>query len=612
MIERGLTAGALLGLAALKGPSAPAPVTTEWLAAETHIEVERAGTAQIDQAFLLTIGKGGALHTLDVARAPGDDQVLAGAVLAFAVPRAENAPSGQLFETGTATWPPPGGVPLGVSAGPGGMLRLNVDATPGLSKGTFLFRVRYRKDLVGTGQLRREGGMVSLAWASPELDQGLDNVRCTFVLPTAPTAPRVGDASEATLEGGTMAFRLSRGTEHDQVELVRPHVARGESVTWKLRVDPRAFAGFGPAEPVTARAAPARPAWRAREIGLCCAIMVAFSALVIAKARRVQSQANDVAVPRPLVPWPLPARIALAGPSLALGALLQVSLDNPWWGTCLVLSAMALASYRRPRWLAVPRNPGRWLALTDEDAFCEIRPGSWLDASTTAGRIALVGSLAAVWLAAYAVSHVSTYAAHIIVFDSAVLVPIFGTGLRRDLPPDPLRDLGGVLGGMAHELRRRGIRVAAWARVAHGADRVDELRLLCRPRAAIDGFIGVEVGVVPTQGAGGRLDCPEILVRAVDASACHGAWKGLLPGWRWTAGRKARERVARIAPRLPTRAMTVALVERLVSQAAANVEQSLAADAPDQVASLSSQRRTSRSETSAPAPGSDSARSRAS
>jgi hypothetical protein len=321
---------------------------------------------------------------------------------------------------------------------------------------------------------------------------------------------------------------------------------------------------------------------QASRVWFFCGLMVVFSGLVALKARRVRQEAQGRATPRALVPLPALVRALLAGPFFAAGASLQWALDNPWWGTLLVAAAMALATHRRPHWICRPRGAGRWLPLTDQEAFEEERSGtrgSWLDGSTTAGRVGLCGVLLGCGAIAYLVSRTSNYGAWLALFDTAALMPIFATGLRRDLPPDAFGSTP-ALARMARELRKRSdLRVVAWARLPHGGLRFDELRLLCAPRSARAGLVGVEIGLTPIQGGGGRLDCPEILVRVREASPCHRAFASLLSGHRWVPGRRADETVAAVKPLLPTTSMTVALAERLLQCAGAG-EVAAQLDAP--------------------------------
>jgi hypothetical protein len=209
-------------------------------------------------------------------------------------------------------------------------------------------------------------------------------------------------------------------------------------------------------------------------------------------------------------------------------------------------------------------------------------------------------ALAACGAIAHVASRSSAYAGWLVLLDSAVLLPIFGTGLRRDLPPDPVRGLGPTLGRMARDLRKKsGLRVVAWGRVGADDDRIDEVRLLCVPRLARKGLNGIEIGLVPANGAGGRVDWPEILVRATQASPCHRALAALMPDRRWTPGRKPQEMVTSLRPALPSRAMTVALARRLV--AAVQLEASVVplSSGKTEAMSAGSDERTSNASTSA-------------
>jgi hypothetical protein len=168
----------------------------------------------------------------------------------------------------------------------------------------------------------------------------------------------------------------------------------------------------------------------------------------------------------------------------------------------------------------------------------------------------------------YSVSRVSAYHAYLVAFDATVLLAVFGTGRVADLPPHPIAGPGLRLGRIARQLRARAcIRAVAWARLPDGGSAFDELRLLCAPKVPLRGFVGVEVGLVALMGVGGCFYLPEVLVRVIDASPCHEAFRKLRPGARWLRGRRAEERVMSLAPRLPTMPMTAALAIRLVEHA---------------------------------------------
>jgi hypothetical protein len=53
-----------------------------------------------------------------------------------------------------------------------------------------------------------------------------------------------------------------------------------------------------------------------------------------------------------------------------------------------------------------------------------------------------------------------------------------------------------------------------------------------------------------------------VIVRALDGSPAH---RALAPDVAWTRGRKSEERVAIVRPKLPTRAMCLALVRELTA-----------------------------------------------
>jgi hypothetical protein len=299
-------------------------------------------------------------------------------------------------------------------------------------------------------------------------------------------------------------------------------------------------------------------------------LLFGFSLLVGIKARQVAQHARGSATPRPLVPLPTSLRVLLGGPALAGGVALQLRLDDPRWGTLAVLSALALASYRRPLWRRAPRGPGQWLLLADGEAFAESLPakGAWLDAGTVGGRVLLLAALSGAAALTYWVARASTYHAYLVAFDATVLLAVFGTGRLADLPPHPIAGPGPRLGRIARQLRgRAGIRAVAWARLPDGGDAFDELRLLCAPKVPLRGFVGIEVGLVAVTGAGGLFYLPELLVRVIDGSPSHDAFRNVRPGARWLRGRRAEERVMTLSPRLPTLVMTAALALRLVEHA---------------------------------------------
>jgi hypothetical protein len=556
---------------------------THVMSDDIHVEVERSGAAVIDHAITMRV-HGGPLRSFDLVGVDADAAPLPDATVISAQ------------SEGLLGLP----IPLSVSLRPDGALRINVDSPRGVMRGLFLFHVRYRTNLLAKERVERDGAMLRIRWTGPSFPDGIDNARCTFVLPSAPTEPRVGQApalgteGAADLaddeEGASFLSTFKRWPDRDELELVRLHMARGEAVTWSLRVDPRALGQTGDPRLRVPPPAPPRPLVpepaRVPLAALASGLMLVFSTLVGIKARQVAraTQAAGVKM-RPLLPIGTSLRILFAGPLFAAGVVSQLALEDPRWGTGLVLLSMALSTYLHPKWRPEPRGPGQWLPLSDEEAFAPpLRPRhAWLDASTRGGAIGLVFGVALCLAAAYFVRPLSSYVAYVILFDGAILFPLFGTGRRSELPPDPIAGPGFHLFPIARGLRKlEQVRTSACARLLGGSTRFDELRLLAAPRLPRRGFLGIEIGCAPFQGSGGFIQLPEILVRVIDGSPCHEAFVRLFPQKRWVRGRKADERVAIVCPRLPTTRMTIALAARLLDHARdPQAPRSLRPPAPD-------------------------------
>jgi hypothetical protein len=568
-----ILAGGCLGLALwLSASPAAAWIETHVVSDDVRVEIARSGLATIDHAITMHV-KGGPLRSFDLALADAELSPLEGTVISAQTDGVLGLP-----------------VPLTVTQRPDGALRVNVESTKGLSRGAFLFHVRYSKSLLSHDGVRRDGAMLRVAWVGPVWQEGLDNAKCTFVLPAAPTEPRPpgvgakGDPNEDgdDSEAGIFISEVKRSADRDEIELVRPHVARGEAVRWSVRVDPRALRDVSdprlrpPPVPPTPELVPAEK--RFAYGGAAGTLLFGFSLLAFCKVRQVKRYAKErntspdhasigTIEPRALIPIRASLRVLFSGPALAFGVAMQLRLDDPWWGTWLVFLAMALVCHLPPAVRRSPRGPGRWLPLGDTEAFAKAPPvkGAWLDAGTRTGFVVFSLSLLGLAGLAFAAARVSTYNAYLVVFDGAVLFALFGTGSVRDLPRHPVFGPGPTLGRMARSLRRlRAVRVIAWARLPEGSNQFDELRLLAVPKVPLRGFTSIEVGLVGVTGAGGFIYLPEVLVRVVDTSPCHEALLRLLPGLQWLRGRRGDERVASLKPRLPTIAMTAALVSRLI------------------------------------------------
>ncbi|WP_437659412.1 hypothetical protein [Sorangium sp. So ce1182] len=363
---------------------------------------------------------------------------------------------------------------------------------------------------------------------------------------------------------------------------------------------------------------------RSRTVYLAAGVVLfaIYSALVALKAREHERLARAAGVaPRPLVPIPLAPRAALAGLALVAGVALELLLRDGTAGAALVAAATALAAHRTPRPERAGgalRRPGKWLPVAEAEAFREpprVR-GVYLDVTTRAGKALLVALLAALGGGVYAVARVSPYHAHLLALDATALLAIFCTGRLAELPADPAARPVAFLRDVARRVRRslrvpasadlrapkasasaaaapkgpagaaakvpgaaaratasaaaRGaaaateLRVVGRLRIPDGSPDADELRLGLSPRAALPGFVAIEVGVVYAPGAGGAIGLPEVLLRVAPGSPCERAVERLASSGRSSRGRRPGERVLAFTPRLPTARMTAAIAAALV------------------------------------------------
>ena len=162
-----------------------------------------------------------------------------------------------------------------------------------------VFVLRYRTDLRARGLLERDGALVAIRWVGPVWNDGFDNGRVLFVVPSAPTPPRAleeadpGDEGEAVLTPRFLS-EIRRTSTQDEVELLRTYLPKGEAATWAIRVDQRALDPLPlpeqaapetstPAVPAVART----PLERSQLIGAAGVLFVLYSLLCLLKARQV-------------------------------------------------------------------------------------------------------------------------------------------------------------------------------------------------------------------------------------------------------------------------------------------------------------------------------------
>ncbi|WP_437285802.1 hypothetical protein [Sorangium sp. So ce406] len=444
--------------------------------------------------------------------------------------------------------------------------------------------------------------------------------------PDEPRVDEAGDAAGSDALGAPMTLStLRRALDKDELELLRPYAPKGEPIRWAVRADARAFqpapAAATPGADGIGRLADAAAASPDRSRTLYIAAGVAlfalYSALVALKAREHERLARAAGVaPRPLVPIPLAPRAALAGLALVAGVALELLLRDGTAGAALVAAATALAAHRTPRPERAGgalRRPGKWLPVAEAEAF-RAPPrarGVYLDVSTRAGKALLVALLAALGAGVHALAGASPYHAHLLALDATALLAIFCTGRLAELPPDPAARPVAFLRDVARRVRRTlkapasaapaaskapagaaakaaagatarapagaaakaparaaagatELRVVGRLRIPDGSPDADELRLGLAPRAALPGFVAIEVGVVYAPGAGGAIGLPEVLLRVAPGSPCERAVERLASSGRSSRGRRPGERVLAFTPRLPTARMTAAIAAALV------------------------------------------------
>ena len=558
---------AAAGLALVSG-HAHAWVESEVRSHVATIDVDRAGRAVVTEDLNLAV-RGGPLPDIELSGVDLDAEPLPGATVSSVSGSKADIPV----------------TPLLLEKRDDGTLRIEVDRDKGLRTGVYTFHFQYRTDLLKRDLIRREGNEVLVRWVGPRFNQGIDSARVVFRLPAGPTPPVLPDADTSSGRvddgdalGGVFIGNLHRLADKDELDIVRPHVSRGEPVLWRVRVSAKAFDAFAnpqpPAhaeKPATARALALGTAAQPRqrlEWWLCAALTALAYAFAVAGKWRYFSALCGTrgATAQALLPLPIGLRAAASGTSLAAAFVAAAWFDQATLGAALLVLAMALASQLALPAKVVLRGPGQWLPLSEAEAFARVTsvaPGRWLDAGTWVG--ACVFGLASVLLSvgAWFLYARAPYQALLLLLGSACLLPLFFTGRAAQLPADLATQPRALLASLCKRLRRAdGVKVVPWARIPEGIHEPDELRLLVQVPGAVRGLLGIEIGVEYGAGGGRSAAAPFVLVRAREGSLAVSALPREVP---WTRGRKADERAAVLRPRLPTQAHC----ERLVLELAA-------------------------------------------
>lgn len=423
-------------------------------------------------------------------------------------------------------------LPLLVERTASGALRLEIDHDRGVRAGSYLFAVRYRTNLVAAQRLRKRGGAIEASYVGPRLPDGVDGARMIFRLPASSVAPALPATApnEPDPTFGVLLGEVRRTPQADEIELIRSHVARGEPVLWRIEASPRAFPTLFAAtevagSPVHSLTAPSVPQKRRTSPWVFVAIVsgVAFASVVAVKTLLFGRACSLVAAkPRALVPLPAAVRALLSGVALAVSIHSGAVLGEPLVAALALLLAVVTSALGMPRRERRPRGPGRWLPISEADAFtAPVRalPGAWLDSGTLRGFGALALSFGVFVAGALFELGRSPYHAFFVLLSSVVLLPVFFTGRASDIVADRVafsrrfvRELSSKLG------RRATLRAVPWARVPDDARDPDELRLLVQPRDAASGLVALETGVEPERGIGGFLASPFVIVRAREGS----------------------------------------------------------------------------------------------
>ncbi len=524
---------ALLALAiASLTPSRARATYNEWHFTGTDIRVvvDRDAKARVEQRLAVRV-VAGSMRSLSLAGYPPD---------------ALFEPNGKVTADDGRTY--------ALSVGRDGDAFAQAITQDALKRGDYTFDLVYRIDL-RLGRIATDGALSRVSFVAPPLNEGVDGARLVFDLPAAATEPRLALDGQA----GVLAT-LRRTADRDELELVRPHVPRGEAVNWVIRVDPAAISAH---IPVVKEAPPLAPPFDRRPF-IAVAIALGFAAAWAIK-RRVFANACARSGARlsGLPGW-------LGFLAIAVGvfaAVVERNLGRPVLAgllIALVTAASVLRASGRPK----PRGPGQWVALRAREVFgspvSSLRTIWWpqglssdlLDARTGRGlRVLLLSILVTALSSWWLLRHGGTWDLPWLLLPA--LIPVFVTGTRADLTPDASRATSVLRGIHARLSAQDGLKVTPWARLPSLADHPDELRLLVMPRAPIPGLFGIEVAAAWERRAGTFVSSAEVLVRVHEDSPASAKMAALRA--RSQPGRKPEERVFRFEPAWPSTAAAAQL-----------------------------------------------------
>ena len=436
-----------------------------------------------------------------------------------------------------------------------GVVHATVDDPKGLKRGDYRFELVYEGALAGR-RLARDGAFERVRFALPAMREGVDGARVVIDLPSAPTEPR------AVTEGDVAAdiSNLRRSAERDELEMVRPHVAKGEGATFFARIDPKALPLVN--DPAL-RAPPPPPPPQEITVTkptlpiaiLVCASALALFALALAKARVLPREAMG------LLPGPASVRAALAGLAFGAGIFFEAGARFVL-GAAFVALAMVLCAWRvKASSSRAVRGTAAWTRVRPADAFVSVpSPSDWLDGTTRRGVFILAAFATIVAITCHLSRAVDGAAPYVVAIDALAVVAVFFTGTAKQLPPSPSRE-GVALAPIARALSKHDeLEVAPFARN-------DEARLFVTSSLAMPGVVAIETGVAweraPSILGGASLASFDVLVRVLDGSFAAAKMAAAFPKKRGLPGRKPEERVFRFEPEGPHAKDAAALVVTL-------------------------------------------------
>lgn len=561
---------AVLALTLLAPRAAGAWVETIVRSHEARVEVNRDGHAIVRHDLVLKL-RGGPMKSLEIGGI---------GVIGEALPDAR---------VRTAVQGSSGAWPLSLASMEDGSLRLRIGAERGLRGGSYQFSFAYHVDLKELGRISLADDGVELSFIGPRLTTGVDSAKATFVVPRGSRAPRLGRSDETG--AGVLLSEVRRGSELDEVELVRAHLAIGEPAIWRVVVDREALSPAAlerTADLVESSSAPKLGASRSallegnasqRYLPLTGMIGILLGALVFLKGFFVKKagQLSDVRV-KALLPGPPLFRAVVVAFAVSAGAFLAL-LQRPWWAVAALSFACAAATHLLPVRVVRPRGPGVWEML-DGGVRPVLRslPGLVFEVRHLLGFATFAAITLVIVAVAYRILPESNYFALMVLSLELVVVPLFFTGQLRDFPQLPVEQARPWLMFLRRGVDSEIAKLELWGRRSStGGDSnrgepsllaIDETRIRLILKEAPGGLRALEVSL--DEGAGACV-MPCVVIRALEESP---AIRALPPDVPWQRGRGPEERVAVLRPSAPTPAQLLRLLRTLLTNLRAAARQS--------------------------------------